>query len=100
MVKFNRDIVVGIAISLVLHVVSLVALSFIVFQGPLDSLQMVLDSILDEERVHEEFTQEVEQSTQAAESVNYVSGAMAMGSATGGTAGPVVALHVVCGVDA
>ncbi|MFO1040208.1 MAG: vWA domain-containing protein [Planctomycetaceae bacterium] len=91
MVKVNREVVVGVTISLLLHVASLVALSFIVFQGPLDQLQTVLDSVFDEERVQEEFTQDVEQSTVAADAVNYVSGSMAMGDATGGVAGPVVA---------
>ena len=86
MVKINREVVVGVTISLLLHVASLVALSFIVFQGPLDQLQTVLDSVFDEERVQEEFTQDVEQSTVAADAVNYVSGSMAMGDATGGGA--------------
>ncbi len=90
--KFNRDIAVGLVISLSLHVVMLFALSFIVFKGPLDQLQMVLDSVFDQERIHEEFTQEVEQSTEAAESVNYAAGSMAAGmTGTGGAAGPVVA---------
>jgi hypothetical protein len=90
--KMKRDIGVGIAISLTLHVVMLFALSMIVFQGPLEKLQMVLDSVFDDERIHEEFTQEVEQSTEAAETVNYVAGSMAAGmTATGGSSGPVVA---------
>lgn len=89
---FNRDIAVGLFISFGLHFVMLLILSFIVFQGQMDKLQMVLDSVFDEERLQEEFTQEVEQSTQAAETVNYVSGAMAEGmTGTGGTGGPVVA---------
>lgn len=92
MAKGNRDIFVGVVISLVLHVVILVSLSFIVFQGPLANLQMVMDSVFDEERIHEEFTQEVEQSTVAADTVNYVAGSMAVGmTGTGGSAGPVVA---------
>lgn len=92
MAKGNRDIFVGAVISLILHVVILVSLSFIVFQGPLANLQMVMDSVFDEERIHEEFTQEVEQSTVAADTVNYVAGSMAVGmTGTGGSAGPVVA---------
>ncbi len=92
MLKFNRDIAAGLVISLSLHLVALFGLSLIVFAGPLDKLQMVLDSVFDEERVHEEFTQEVEQSTEAADTVNYVSGSMAAGmTGTGGLAGPVVA---------
>ena len=94
--KINRDIIIGMGISFLLHVVTLVALSFIVFKGPMDKLQMVLDSVFDQERVHEEFTQEVEQSTVAADTVNYVAGSMAAGmTGTGGTAGPVVATQKV-----
>ena len=90
--KSKRDIAVGMVISLSLHAIMLVSLSFIVFAGPLENLQLVMDSIFDEERAPEEFTQEVEQSTQAAESVNYVPGSMAAGmTATGGAGGPVIA---------
>ena len=70
MVKINREVVVGVTISLLLHVASLVALSFIVFQGPLDQLQTVLDSVFDEERVQEEFTQDVEQSDRKSTRLN------------------------------
>ncbi|MBS0203177.1 MAG: VWA domain-containing protein [Planctomycetes bacterium] len=94
--KINRDATLGLGISLGIHVVLLIALSLIVFKGPLDNLQMVLDTVFDEERVHEEFTQEVEQSTVAAEVVNYVAGSTAAGmTGTGGTAGPVVATQKV-----
>ena len=91
MFKLRRDILSGVGISLALHVVTLIVLSLIVLHGPLDKLQMVVDSVFDEERVQEEFTQEVEQSTEAAETVNYVAGSMAAGINAGGTAGPVVA---------
>lgn len=90
--KINREILSGLVISLGLHVIVLFVLSLIVFQGQLDKLQMVLDSVFDEERVQEEFNQEVEQSTEAADTVNYVAGSMAAGiTGTGGVAGPVVA---------
>ena len=89
--KFKREIASGLAISFGLHFVCLLALSLIVFKGPLDQLQMVLDSVFEEERLQEEFTQVVEQSTTPAETVNYVAGAMSEGmSGTGGTSGPVV----------
>jgi hypothetical protein len=92
MFKFKRDVAMGLVISLSLHVIVLIVLSLIVFKGPRDNLQMVLDSVFDQERVHEEFTQEVEQSTEAADTVNYVAGSTAAGmTATGGAAGPVVA---------
>lgn len=92
MFKFKRDIFAGLVISFTLHAVILIALSFIVFQVKLDNLQLALDSVFDQERIHEEFTEYVEQSTQASEVVNYVAGSMAAGmTGTGGTAGPVVA---------
>lgn len=78
--------------SLLIHVLMLIALSFIVFQTPLAQLQMIVDSVFTEERMQEEFTQEVEQSTEAAQTVNYIAGSQAAGvTGTGGTAGPVVA---------
>jgi von Willebrand factor type A domain len=95
MFKLNREILSGVAISLTLHGIALVVLSMLVLQGPLEKLQMVLDTVFDEERVQEEFNQEVEQSTEAAETVNYVAGSLAAGISSGGTAGPVVAQQKV-----
>lgn len=90
--KIPKSAFVGAFISLGMHVVMLVALSFIVFKSPLDQLQMIVDSVFTEERMQEEFTQEVEQSTEAAETVNYIAGSQAAGvTGTGGVAGPVVA---------
>jgi von Willebrand factor type A domain-containing protein len=87
-----KSALVGVVISLGMHVVLLVALSFIVFKSPLDQLQMIVDSVFTEERMQEEFTQEVEQSTAAAETVNYIAGSQAAGvTGTGGVAGPIVA---------
>ena len=58
--KIPKSAFVGAFISLGMHVVMLVALSFIVFKSPLDQLQMIVDSVFTEERMQEEFTQEVE----------------------------------------
>lgn len=88
----TTSVLSGIAISFFIHAVALVALSFIVFKAPMDQLQMIVDSVFTEERAQEEFNEDVEQSTEAAETVNYVAGAMATsGLATGGSSGPVVA---------
>ena len=82
----------GLAVSFAIHAGLLIALSFIVFKVPLDQLQMIVDSVFTDERVQEDFNQDVEQSTDAAETVNYVAGAMASsGISTGGSGGPVVA---------
>ena len=90
--KGLKSVLVGMCISLFMHVAMLVGLSFIVFKSPFDQLQMIVDSVFTEERMQEEFTQEVEQSTAAAETVNYIAGSQAAGvTGTGGVAGPVVA---------
>ena len=89
---FTTSVLSGVAVSFFIHAVLLVALSFIVFKAPMDQLQMIVDSVFTDERQQEEFNEDVEQSTEAAETVNYVAGAMATsGLATGGSGGPVVA---------
>ena len=90
--SLTGSILSGLAVSFVVHAVMLVGLSFIVFKSPLDQLQMIVDSVFTDERAQEDFNQDVEQSIEAAETVNYVAGAMASsGLSTGGTGGPVVA---------
>ena len=67
MVKLNRGTFSGLLVSVSLHAVVLFALSLVVLKAPLENLQMVLDSVFEEEeRIPEEITQEVEQSTEAA----------------------------------
>jgi len=86
------SILSGLAVSFIIHAVALAALSFIVFRAPLEQLQMIVDSVISEERASEEFNHDVEQSTEVATSVNYVAGAMGDGSiGTGGTGGSVIA---------
>lgn len=81
MIRAKRDSLTTMGFSLFLHVVILTALSFIVFQGPLANLQMVLDTVFeDEDRTQEDFAHEVEESTVASETVNFVTGPTAMGA--------------------
>lgn len=88
MFKINRDSLTTMTISVLLHVAILFALSFLVFEGPMAQLQMVLDTVFDaEERAPEEFAKDVEESTVATESVNFVTGATAVGMSTGSTGG-------------
>ena len=92
----TSTILSGLFVSFLVHALILVSLSFIVFNGPLEQLQMIVDSVFSEERTQEDFSHEVEQSTEAAETVNYVAGAMAAsGVSTGGSGGPVVAVQKV-----
>jgi hypothetical protein len=88
MFKINRDSLTTMTISVLLHVAILFALSFLVFEGPLAQLQMVLDTVFDaEERAPEEFAKDVEESTVATETVNFVTGATAVGMSTGASGG-------------
>ncbi len=77
--------------SFVIHAALLVGLSFIVFEMPLERLQMIVDSVFSEDRVTEEFHHEIEQQTTSAEAVNFVAGSMAAsGLSNGGLSGPMV----------
>ena len=72
---------VGLLISLSVHAVLLLGLSLVVFKAPLQQLQMVVDSVFTEERLQEEFSQEIEQTTEVAETVNFVTGSQVVGAA-------------------
>jgi len=90
--KPGRSMMSGLVVSFLIHGVTLLALSFVVFKLPIAQLQMIVDSVvMPEERTQEEFNHEVEQSTAAVETVNYVAGSMATGSGSGGDGSPVVA---------
>lgn len=84
--NFSRQNMTGLVISFTLHFLVLAALSLVVLKVPLEELQMMVESAI-EERVQEEFSQDVEESTQAAETVNYAAGSMVSGSGAGGVSG-------------
>jgi len=89
--RIPKSAFVGLGLSLLMHVVLLIALSFVVFKAPLAQLQMIVDSVFTEERMQEEFTQDLEQSTEAAQTVNFIAGSQAAGgtgvAGGGGTGG-------------
>ncbi len=92
--RFSRWNLSGLLFSCAIHAVLLVCLSFVAFSAPLEKLQLIVDTVFSEDRVQEEFNQEVEESVEVAETVNYVAGAMASGGvSTGGSGGPVIAQH-------
>ena len=49
--KVPKSRMIGLLISLSVHVLILVAMSFIVFKAPLQQLQMIVDSVFTEERM-------------------------------------------------
>jgi len=80
------------AVSLGLHVVALLALGLIKYQINNGDVQAVLDSVFSEERVQEEFEQEVDVSTDVAETMNFIAGSIAPNTtAVGGGTGAVAA---------
>ncbi|MDX1970660.1 MAG: VWA domain-containing protein, partial [Planctomycetaceae bacterium] len=77
-------------VSLTLHAVVLIALAFIKYQVERASPEVALDSVFSEERVQEEFEQQVDTSTEVAETMNLVASAVASsggGSGIGGGGG-------------
>ncbi|HTN02822.1 MAG TPA: VWA domain-containing protein, partial [Planctomycetaceae bacterium] len=86
----NKSIVSGLGVSLGIHVVVLLSLSFIVYDIGGEQLQMVVDSVFAEERAQEEFSQEIEQDNEVADSMNVIAGG-AITSAIGGSGAPAVA---------
>jgi hypothetical protein len=84
----------SVAVSFAVHLAAIVVMFFIKMSLPDDALHLVLDSVFSEERLQEEFEQEVEQSNQVAESMNIVEShslSTAAGTGAGGTGGTVVA---------
>ena len=76
-----KTAVYGMFVSLTVHAVLLLGLSLVVFQAPLKQLQMVVDSVFTDERLQEDFTHDVEQSTESAETVNFIAGSQVAGVA-------------------
>ncbi len=78
--------------SLALHGLAVIALAFIRYQVAGNDPKMTLDSVFAEERVQEEFEQEVDVSTEVAETMNFIAGSIAPNtSAVGGGTGAVAA---------
>ncbi len=73
--------------SVLIHVMVLIAMSFVVFKAPMTQLQMIVDSVFTEERMQEDFTQDLEQSTEVAQTVNIIAGAQSAGESSGGGGG-------------
>lgn len=68
-------------ISLGLHVIVIIALALIKYQIDGGDIKMVLDSVFSEERVQEDFEQEVDLRTDPAETMNLIAGAVAENAA-------------------
>ncbi|WP_166824538.1 vWA domain-containing protein [Thalassoroseus pseudoceratinae] len=82
--------VLPVAISTVLHGLVLFVLWKIVVETPADPEPPVLETVLNEERIQEEFQQELDEQLEAAETVNFVAGG-SVSSMVGATSSPVAA---------
>ena len=84
----NRRTVPAWVISLVLHVGVLVGMGTIHIAGKQEELMLAIEAVLaDEERPPEEFTRDLDQQKEAAESLNTVSGGV-VSAAVGGSNAP------------
>lgn len=90
--KYSFKNLSAVGTSFLLHFVVLIALAFIKYQVDNGDLKMALDSVFSEERVQEEFEQQVDVSTDVAETMNFVAGSIAPNTtAVGGGTGAVAA---------
>ena len=80
----------SLGVSICLHAVLLGALAAFQMSAKGSQPEVILETVFDEERVQEEFTQELETETEIAETKNFISGG-AVSSAVGGSAAPAVA---------
>ena len=83
-----RNQVLPVAISTVLHGLVLFVLWKIVVETPADPVPPALETVLNEERIQEEFQQELDEQLEAAETVNFVAGG-SVSTMVGATSSPV-----------
>src|SRR5262245_35935696 len=88
MLKLRGIKISGLALSLVLHSVTGVALAFFHFRHQAADLAASIESILDTDRLTDEFTKELNSDTEVAETLNIVPGGGSVdGSLTGSVGG-------------
>lgn len=92
--KIKTESIKAVLVSLSIHVVALGSLAFVVQQVKEMELIIPLETVFDEERVQEQFEQEIEKATDAATSMTYVAGGSVSG-AVGGTGAPAVSQRAI-----
>ncbi len=92
--KVKSDQIKAVVVSFLLHFVALGSLAFVVQQVKQMEIIVPLETVFDEERVQEQFEQEIEKATEAATSMTYVAGGSLSG-ATGGTGAPAVSQRAI-----
>lgn len=92
--KVKSDQIKAVVVSFLLHFVALGSLAFVVQQVKQMEIIIPLETVFDEERVQEQFEQEIEKATEAATSMTYVAGGSLSG-ATGGTGAPAVSQRAI-----
>ncbi|MDB5337313.1 MAG: hypothetical protein JWN70_2932 [Planctomycetaceae bacterium] len=84
----------AVLVSFGIHIVALGSLAFVVQQVKEMELIIPLETVFDEERVQEQFEQEIEKATEAATSMTYVAGGSVSG-AVGGSGAPAVSQRAI-----
>jgi hypothetical protein len=92
--KLDRKNISAFGASLLIHVLALGSLAFVVHN--VDKLEelIAIETVFDEERVQEQFEQQIEKATEAATAMTYQSGGSVTG-AVGGNSSPAVSSRVL-----
>lgn len=88
-VKIKRSSVSAVLVSFAIHFVALGSLAFVVQQVKNMDALIPIETVFDEERVQEQFEQQIEKATEAAQTMTYVAGGSVSG-AIGGSGAPAV----------
>lgn len=88
-VKIKRSSVSAVVVSFVIHFLALGSLAFVVQQVKNMDALIPIETVFDEERVQEQFEQQIEKATEAAQTMTYVAGGSVSG-AIGGSGAPAV----------
>lgn len=96
----NRQMMSSLAVSLVLHALALACLALIRYSVITAQQQLVVDSVISDERLQEQFEREMDQSTEVAETINFVpssavSSAVTVTDGSGGVGGGTVSNKVI-----
>ena len=94
MALVKRKEATAVLISFGIHIVALGSLAFVVQQAKELDLLIPLETVFDEERVQEQFEQEIEKATEVAQTMTYVAGGSVSG-AVGGSGAPAVSQRAI-----
>ena len=93
-IKVKSESIKAVLVSFGIHIVALGSLAFVVQQVKEMELIIPLETVFDEERVQEQFEQEIEKATEVATQMTYVAGGSVSG-AVGGSGAPAVSQRAI-----